>query len=69
MGAMAPFLIAVQYRQDIHMDPFNRLLMAYLFANYVGHLEDEVQREASTQRHENVVSTLPEYIQTVWKKE
>ena len=55
--------------QDSSLDPYNRLLMAYLFANYVGHLDDEVQRAASTQRLETAVATLPDYIRTVWKKE
>ncbi len=55
--------------QDSSLDPYNRLLMAYLFANYVGHLDDEVQRAANTQRLETAVATLPDYIRTVWKKE
>lgn len=55
--------------QDTKLDPYNRLLIAYLFSNYVGHMEDETLREASAKRLDTVVATLPDYMRAVWKKE
>jgi len=55
--------------QDTNLDPYNRLLMAYLFSNYASHLEDESRRQASVQRLNGVVASLPEYMLDVWKKE
>jgi hypothetical protein len=55
--------------QDTNLDPYNRLLTAYLFSNYAGHLEDKSQRQASVKRLEGVVASMPEYMREVWKKE
>jgi hypothetical protein len=55
--------------QDTNLDPYNRLLMAYLFSNYAGSLEDESRRQASINRLEVVMAALPEYMSEVWKKE
>lgn len=55
--------------QDANLDAYNRLLMAYLFSNYIGYLEDEEQREVSAKRLENIVATLPDYVKAVWNKQ
>jgi hypothetical protein len=55
--------------QDEKLDPYNRLLMAYVFSNYAANLEDESLVRASKQRLASSVASWPVYLQDVWNKE
>jgi hypothetical protein len=55
--------------QDEKLDPYNRLLMAYVFSNYASNLEDESLVRASKQRLASSVASWPVYLQDVWNKE
>jgi len=51
------------------LDPYNRLLTAYLFSNYSYNLSDTVRRDSSLEKLKNAVQTLPEGARSVWDKE
>jgi hypothetical protein len=55
--------------KDEKLDPYNRLLMAYLFNNYAENLEDESRKNASKRKLEGALKLMPEYVRTVWAKE
>lgn len=54
---------------DDKLDPFNRLLMAYLFKNYIHHLDDENPRNSSEKKLKNAVQTMPQYKREAWDNE
>lgn len=54
--------------QDEKLDPFNRLLMAYLFSNYAHNLDTSQQRDDKLKKLNAAVATMPEYARKVWKK-
>ncbi|AYB34485.1 hypothetical protein [Chryseolinea soli] len=51
------------------LDPFNRLMTAYLFHNYAYNLSDTVRRDTSLEKLKLAVQTLPEDALKVWDKE
>lgn len=53
---------------DDKLDPYNRLLMAYLFSNYIHHLDDESRRNSSQQKLQNAVQTMPPYVREAWER-
>lgn len=52
---------------DDKLDPYNRLLMAYLFSNYIHHLDDEVRKKASQNKLDRAMETTPQYVKAAWK--
>lgn len=54
--------------QDPALDPFNRVLMMYLFDNYNHNLEDESRKTANQQKLQAVVQQMPDYIREIWGK-
>jgi hypothetical protein len=50
------------------LDPFNRLLLAYLFNHYSNYLDDHSHRDSNLAQLENAVSAMPEYVKQVWRK-
>jgi hypothetical protein len=50
------------------LDPFNRLLTAYLLHNYAYNLDDETRKKQCTQKLEDSISKLPPYIAEIWNK-
>jgi hypothetical protein len=54
--------------QDEKLDPYNRLLTAYLFNNYAHNLDEESHAAACLQDLEKAVNTLPDFVKVVWKK-
>jgi hypothetical protein len=54
--------------KDEKLDPFNRLLMAYLFSNYAHNLDDKGQTEARLKDLESAMTDLPDFVKKVWKK-
>jgi hypothetical protein len=54
---------------DNKLDAFNRLLMAYLFSNYLHHLDDENRRNSSRIKLGNAVQTMPSYAREAWGKD
>ncbi|SHG67586.1 hypothetical protein SAMN04488109_1355 [Chryseolinea serpens] len=50
------------------LDPYNRLLTAYLFSNYAYNLSDNVRRDTSLEKLNHAVRTLPEDARRVWSK-
>lgn len=55
--------------KDEMLDPYNRLLMAYVFDNYSGNLTDEKRKLASQQKLKEVMSDMPSFIKHTWDKE
>jgi hypothetical protein len=53
---------------DDKLDPYNRLLMAYLFSNYIHNLDDESRKNASQQKLQSAVQTTPSYVREVWDR-
>lgn len=53
---------------DDKLDPFNRLLTAYLLNNYIYHLDDENRKNSCQQKLKNAVQTMPAYVLEVWDK-
>jgi len=53
---------------DEKLDPYNRLLVAYLFSNYAYSQEENLQ-PAALEKLDVAVNNLPEFIGEVWKKE
>lgn len=53
--------------KDDNLDPFNRLLMAYLFNNYAHNLE-ETNKTDSLKKLEDAVKSFPPLLAEVWKK-
>jgi hypothetical protein len=53
---------------DDKLDPYNRLLMAYLFSNYIHNLDDESRKNSTQQKLQNAVQTTPEYVREVWDR-
>ncbi len=54
--------------QNETLDPYNRLLMAYLFSNYAHNLEEENLKTAALQKLESTMASMPEFIGEIWKK-
>lgn len=50
------------------LDPYNRLLTAYLLHNYAHSLEDEARKKQCVQKLEDSIRELPTYIADVWNK-
>jgi hypothetical protein len=59
-------LLAMIGNKDL--DPYNRLLTAYLFDNYAHNLDDETRKKQCLQSLEDSVNALPSYISEVWNK-
>lgn len=53
--------------RDTTLDPYNRLLIAYLVDNYAHNLEEE-EKNACLKELEEATSTLPELVKKVWEK-
>src|SRR6185369_1933666 len=53
---------------DTNLDPFNRLMIVYLFNNYSYNLDDEERKKLNSEKLEAAVSQLPDFIREVWKK-
>lgn len=53
---------------DERLDPYNRLLMAYLLSSYVYHVDANRKTDIS-QKLETAVASLPEFVKEVWHKE
>jgi hypothetical protein len=54
--------------QDGRLDPFNRLLIAYLFSHYTANLDDDSLRELREKKLRIAIESWPDYLQAVWKK-
>lgn len=54
--------------QDEKLDPYNRLLFAYLFNNYAHNLDEESHAAACLKELDKAVNTLPDFVKVVWKK-
>ncbi|MEQ1587201.1 MAG: hypothetical protein ABL895_15035 [Cyclobacteriaceae bacterium] len=54
--------------QDEKLDPYNRLLFAYLFSNYAHNLDEESHVAACLKELDKAVNTLPDFVKVVWKK-
>lgn len=54
--------------QDEKLDPYNRLLFAYLFNNYSNNLDEEPHTAACLKELDKAVNTLPDFVKVVWKK-
>jgi hypothetical protein len=54
--------------QDEKLDPYNRLLFAYLFNNYAHNLDEESHKAACLKELDKAVNTLPDFVKVVWKK-
>jgi hypothetical protein len=54
--------------QDGRLDPFNRLLIAYLFSHYAANLDDDSLRELREKKLRIAIESWPDYLQAVWKK-
>ena len=54
--------------RDEKLDPYNRLLFAYLVNNYAHNLDDESHTNACLKDLEKAVDTLPDFVKGVWKK-
>jgi hypothetical protein len=54
--------------QDGRLDPFNRLLIAYLFSHYAANLDDDSLRELREKKLRIAIESWPDYLQSVWKK-
>lgn len=54
---------------DKQLDDYNRVLMYYLFSNYIYHLEDKAQQKASRQRLALAVQTMPRYLARQMEKD
>lgn len=52
-----------------NLDPYNRLLIAYVFSNYSYNFGKESLRAATKQKIDSAVSQLPPFIKEVWKKD
>jgi hypothetical protein len=50
------------------LDPYNRLLLVYLFDHYVHNLEDGERKQAGLKMVDTTITTLPEYLQDVLKR-
>jgi hypothetical protein len=51
---------------DKNLDVYNRLLMAYVFNNYIYNLEDKDQQKIKEVLLDNAVKSLPKYAQDVY---
>ncbi len=54
---------------DEKLDLFNRLLMAYLFSNYIYNLDDESRKSSSAEKLKTAVKTMPEHARVAWERE
>lgn len=54
--------------QDEKLDPYNRLLMAYLFDNYAYNLDDEDRKKESKKKLDEAIEAMPEFMREVWGK-
>ncbi len=54
--------------EDENLDPYNRLLMAYLFHNYTYNLDDEARKVKNNEKLRMAVNAMPLHIREVWKK-
>jgi hypothetical protein len=52
-----------------NLDPYNRLLTAYLLHDYAYNLDDETRKKQCMQKLEDSIRELPAYIAEVWNKE
>lgn len=50
--------------KDSELDDFNRVLIYFLYRNYIHYLEDEEVKKQNTEKLKNAVTMLPEYINT-----
>ncbi|WP_046757295.1 hypothetical protein [Kordia jejudonensis] len=50
--------------KDTQLDDYNRVLMYFLYRNYIYYLEDEVLKKRNTEKLKDAVTALPEYIST-----
>lgn len=53
--------------KDDRVDPFNRLLFAYLFSNYNYHLPDGDLKNDNERKLNETIKTLPEPALIAWK--
>jgi hypothetical protein len=53
--------------QNDQLDPYNRVLLVYLFDNYVYNLDDEARKTSGIQTLSNLINTLPDYMREVVK--
>ncbi len=51
---------------DAKLDPFNRLLMAYLFSNYIYNLEDGIRKSSGQEKLKTAVETMPQFVREAW---
>ena len=51
------------------LDPLNRLLMAYLFSNYIYNLDDGMRKSSSSEKLKIAAQTMPEHAREAWGKE
>ncbi|WP_430409833.1 hypothetical protein [Kordia sp.] len=50
--------------KDTQLDDYNRVLIYFLYRNYIHHLEDEGLKKRNTEKLKNAVAMLPEYLNT-----
>ncbi|HEU5292198.1 MAG TPA: hypothetical protein VFU05_16220 [Cyclobacteriaceae bacterium] len=66
-AALEKRLIAMM--SDPALDPYNRVLLTYLFDNYAYNLDDETQKGAALATLNKVIATMPEYMREVLKRD
>lgn len=66
-GALEDRLVAMV--GDENLDPFNRLLSAYLFSNYVYNLDTEEAKNHANEKLSKAVATFPTFLREVWNKD
>jgi hypothetical protein len=54
---------------DEKLDPFNRLLMAYLFSNYLYNLDDDIRKSSAQEKLNTAVETMPQFVREAWDKD
>lgn len=55
--------------KDETLDPYNRLLFAYLVNNYAQNLDDKPQATACLNQLDQAVNSFPDFVKVVWSKE
>ena len=60
--------IILEMIRDDDLDPFNRLLMAYLYDNYYYHL-DSAEQGTKYVAFEAAMQTFPDHLLEVWEQE
>lgn len=53
---------------DGNLDPYNRVLFAYLYANYAHNLDSQPLKEQKMKRLKTTIGNWPEYMKKIWSE-